>query len=70
MNWYLIVLLVVFYIMMWIITAIAFTRWAKNSDAKWLVAGAVWPLFLTYVPLAAIIWLVVKIVDKYGYKEE
>ena len=70
MSWYWIVLLVIFYIVMWIITAIAFTRWAKNSDAGWLVVGAVWPFVLMCIPLLAVILFVNKIVDKYGYKEE
>lgn len=55
---------------MWIITTVSFTRWAKNSNAGWLVAGAVWPLILIYVPFVAVIWFVAKIVDKYGYTEE
>ena len=70
MNWYLIVLLIVFYIAMWIITTIAFTRWAKNSDAEWLFVGALWPLSLMCVPFVAVILFVSKIVDKYSYKEE
>ena len=70
MSWYLIVLLIIFYMVMWIITTIAFTRWAKNSDAGWLLIGAVWPLTLMSIPLVAVILFVDKIVDKYGYKEE
>ena len=70
MSWYLIILLIIFYIVMWIITTVSFTRWAKNSNAGWLVAGAVWPLILIYVPFVAVIWFVAKIVDKYGYTEE
>lgn len=69
MSWFLIVPLIVFYIAMWIITTIAFTRWAKNSNAGWLVVGAIWPLTLICIPLVAVIWFVVKIVDKYGYRE-
>ena len=63
MSWYWIVLLVIFYIVMWTITTIAFTRWAKNSDTGWIVVGAMWPFVA--VPL-----FIAKIVDKYGYKEE
>ena len=70
MSWYLVVLLIVFYIMMWSITAIAFTRWAKNSDPEWILLGMVWPLVLICIPLLAVILIVDKIVDKYGYKEE
>ena len=70
MSWYLIILLIVFYIAMWIITTIAFTRWAKSSDAGWLVVGAVWPLTIMSIPFVAVILLVTKIVNKYGYKEE
>ncbi len=69
MSWYLIVLLIVFYIVMWIITTIAFTRWTKSSDPGWIVAGAVWPLVLMSVPFVAMFLFVAKIVDKYGYKE-
>ena len=70
MSWYLIVLLVVFYIAMWIITAIALTRWSKNSDEGWTVLGMMWPLILICIPFIAGILLVSKIVDKYGYKEK
>lgn len=70
MSWYLIVLLIVSYIAMWIITTIAFTRWVKNSDAGWLVVGALWPLTLICIPFVAVILFVSKIVDKYGYREE
>ena len=70
MSWYLIVLLIIFYIAMWIIITIAFTQWAKNSDAGWLVAGALWPLALICIPFVAVILFVSKIVDKYGYREK
>lgn len=70
MSWYLIVLFIVFYIVMWSVTSIAFTRWAKNSDAGWLVVGLGWPLILVCIPLLAVILFVSKIVDKYGYKDE
>ena len=70
MSWYLIVLLIIFYMVMWIITTIAFARWAKNSDAGWLIVGAVWPLTLTCIPLVAMILFVDKIIDNYNYKEE
>lgn len=70
MSWYWIVLLVIFYIAMWIITTIAFTWWAKNSDAGWLVGGAMWPFVLVCIPFVAIFLFVNKVVDKYGYKEE
>lgn len=70
MSWYLIVLFIVFYIAMWIITTIAFTRLAKDSDAGWLIVGALWPLTVIFIPLAIILLLVKTIVDKYGYKEE
>lgn len=68
MSWYLIALLIVFYIAMWIITTIAFTRWAKNSDTGWLIVGAIWPLTLISIPFVAVTLFVAKIVDKYGYK--
>lgn len=55
---------------MWIITTIAFTQWAKNSDAEWLFVGALWPLSLMCVPFVAVILFVSKIVNKYGYKEK
>ena len=70
MSWYLIVLLIVFYIVMWIITTIAFTRLTKSSGEEWLVAGAIWPLTLVCIPLIVVTLFVAKIVDKYGYKEE
>lgn len=70
MSWYLIVLLIIFYIVMWIITSIAFTRWTKSSDLGWCFLGMVWPLALVCVPFIAVILFVSKIVDKYGYKEE
>lgn len=55
---------------MWTITAIAFSRWSKNTDAGWLVVGALWPLVLCVVPFVSIICVVEKIVNKYGYKED
>lgn len=70
MNWYWIILLMIFYIVMWTITAIAFSRWSKNTDAGWLVVGALWPLVLCVVPFVSIICVVEKIVNKYGYKED
>lgn len=70
MSWYLIALLIVFYIVMWSITTVAFTRWAKNSDPGWVAVGTIWPLVLVCVPFVAVILIVDKIVDKYGYKEE
>lgn len=70
MSWYLIVLLIILYIIMWCITAIALTRWSKNSEPGWIALGFVWPLVLTAIPFVAVILLVEKIVDIYGYKEE
>ena len=70
MSWYLIVLLIVFYIIMWIITAIAFSRWAKSSDDGYFVMGALWPLVAMCIPLAVVVLFVKEIVDKYGYKKE
>lgn len=70
MSWYLIVLLIIFYIVMWIITTIAFTLWAKSTDPEWLLVGALWPLTLICIPFVAVILLISKIVDKYGYREE
>ena len=70
MSWYLIVLLVVFYIAVWIITTIALTWLAKNSNTEWLIIGMLWPFVLVCIPFIAVIGLVDKIADKYGYKEE
>ncbi len=70
MSWYLIVLLIIFYIVMWIITTIAFARWAKSSDSGWLIIGAIWPLTFICIPLVAVILFVDKIANKYGYKEK
>ncbi len=66
MSWYLIVLLVIFYIAMWSITAIVVTRYVKSSEPEWIVLGLIWPIVLIFVPFV----IVEKIVDKYGYKEE
>lgn len=70
MSWYWIVLLVIFYIVMWIITAIAFSRWSKNPDDGWLFISALWPLVLCAIPLVFTVYIVEKIVNKYGYKED
>jgi len=67
MSWYWIVLLVIFYIVMWIITAIGFSRWAKNSDPGWIALGMVWPLVLVCIPIVCLICV---IVEKYAYKED
>ena len=69
MSWYWIVLLVIFYIVMWPITSIAFTRWAKNSDTGWLAVGALWPLILCAIPFVFTAIIIEKIVNKYGYKK-
>ena len=70
MSWYWIVLLVIFYIVMWTITAIAFSRWSKNPDAGWILVCALWPLVLCACPLISLFCIIEKIVNKYGYKEE
>ena len=70
MSWYLIILFIIFYIVMWSITAIALSRWTKSSDPGWNALGMVWPLVLAVVPFVAVILLVAEVVDKYGYKEE
>lgn len=67
MSWYLIVLLIVFYIVMWSITAIVLTRITKSSDPEiWTAFGVVWPLILMCVPFIAGFMFVNKIADKYG----
>ena len=55
---------------MWSITTIILTRLAKNSDPEWIAFGMVWPLLLMGVPFMVVTLFVIKIVDKYGYKEE
>ena len=70
MSWYWIVLLVIFYIVMWIITTIALSRWSKNQDPEWVFVGALWPSILCICPLICLFYIIEKIVNKYGYKEE
>ena len=70
MSWYLIVLLIILYIVMWCITAIALSRLTKSSDPEWNLFGMVWPAVLMCVPFVAVILLVAEVVDKYGYKED
>ena len=41
MSWYLVVLLIVFYIVMWCITAITLSRLTKNPDPEWIALGMV-----------------------------
>lgn len=70
MSWYLIVLLIILYIVMWSITAIALSRLTKSSDPGWNALGMVWPLVLMCIPFIAVILFVEIIVNKYGYKKE
>jgi hypothetical protein len=70
MSWYLIVLFIILYIVMCCITAIILSRFAESSDPQWIALGMAWPAVLMCVPFVAVILLVAKIFDKYGYKEE
>ncbi len=70
MSWYEIVLFVIFYIVMWIITAIVLSRWSNNTNPEWVYVGLVWPFILCACPLIFLINIVGEIVNKYGYKED
>ena len=70
MRWYWIVLLVIFYIVMWTITSIIFSRVFETSDDETILVGLFWPLALLVTPIFIILIIVEKIVDIYGYKED
>lgn len=70
MSWYWILLLVIFYIVMWIITSIIFSRLFENSDEERMIVGFFWPFALLVSPFFILYIVVEKIVDIYGYKED
>ena len=70
MSWYWIVLLIILYCIIWIATSISLSRLAKNSDFGWTGIGMVWPLVIATIPLIILIFLVGKLVEVYGGKEE
>lgn len=70
MSWYMIILLIALYTVMWVITSVGFSRWAKNADPGWVVVGLLWPLVIATIPFMILILAVEKIVKKYGFKED
>lgn len=72
MSWYIIVLLVFLYIVIWILTSITLSRkWKrKNSIDEATLYGMMWPFIIIGSPLVLLDFVIMKIVEKFGYKED
>lgn len=71
MSWYIIVLLVFLYIVIWILTSIILSRkWKrKNSIDDATLYGMMWPFIIMGSPFIPLKFVIMKIVEKFGYKE-
>lgn len=72
MSWYIIVLLVFLYIVIWILTSVILSRkWKrKNSIDEATLYGMMWPIIIIGSPLILLDFVIMKIVEKFGYKED
>lgn len=70
MSWYMIILLIALYIVIWVITSVLLSRWAKNASPGRVYVGLFWPFVIVIIPLLILILAVEEIVKKYGFKEE
>lgn len=72
MSWYIIVLLVFLYIVIWILTSVILSRkWKKkNSIDDAVLYGMMWPIIVMVSPLILLNFVIMKIVEKFGYKED
>lgn len=71
MSWYWIISLIVFYIVMWTITAVVVSRLTEcDIRENCVIIGIFWPIVLLWVPILVIAFFIGNIVEKYGYKEE
>lgn len=72
MSWYIIVLLVFLYIVIWILTSVILSRkWKrKNSVDDAVLYGMMWPIIVMVSPLILLNFVIMKIVEKFGYKED
>lgn len=72
MSWYIIVLLVFLYIVIWILTSVILSRkWKKkNSIDDAVLYGMMWPIIVMVSPLILLYFIIMKIVEKFGYKED
>lgn len=70
MSWYMIILLIALYIVMWVITSVAFSRWMESASPGWAFVGFIWPFVIASIPLVILILAVEAIVKKYGFKED
>lgn len=72
MSWYIIVLLVFLYIVIWILTSVILSRkWKrKNSTDDAVLYGMIWPIIVMVSPLILLNFVIMKIVERFGYKED
>lgn len=72
MSWYIIVLLVFMYIVIWILTSVILSRkWKrKNSTDDAALYGMMWPIIVMVSPLILLNFVIMKIVERFGYKED
>ena len=72
MSWYIIVLLVFLYIVIWILTSITLSRkWKrKNSIDDATLYGMMWPFIIIGSPFIPLNFVIMRIVEKFGYKED
>ena len=72
MSWYMIILFIAIYIVIWITTSITLSRlWKnKNSIDDSVLFGMIWPIIIAVAPLIILIFAIMKIVEKFGYKED
>jgi hypothetical protein len=65
-----IILLIALYIVMWVITSVALSRWTKSTAPGWVAVGLLWPFVIVTIPFLLLILAVEEIVKKYGFREE
>ena len=70
MSWYVIILLIALYIVIWVITSVALSRWTKNASPGWVSLGLIWPFVIALIPFLLLIIAVEAIVKMYGFKED
>lgn len=70
MSWYMIIMLMALYIVIWVTTSVALSKWTKNASPGWVFVGLMWPFVIVTIPLLILLLVVEAIVKKYGFKED
>lgn len=50
MSWYMIILLIALYIVMWVITSVALSRWLEDASPGCVFVGFIWPFVIASIP--------------------